>query len=128
MAKFFEECVRLKKRRRSAEMYHWCANSGTGIQVPCLRPICGSGSAEGRRTDTVVRIDFSIKTTVPAVNDYAGVTRATLDDRIPSSWVIRVQGGKAEFHAWLLRIWVYHRVSGSDMPLGIGRGSGSDAN
>ena len=56
-----------------------------------LRPICGSGSAEGRRTDTVVRIDFSIKTTVPAVNDYAGVTRATLDDRIPSSWVIRVQ-------------------------------------
>lgn len=25
MAKFFEECVRLKKRRRSAEMYHWCA-------------------------------------------------------------------------------------------------------
>ena len=25
MAKFFEECVRLKKRRRSAEKYHWCA-------------------------------------------------------------------------------------------------------
>jgi hypothetical protein len=25
MAKFFEECVRLKKRRTSAEMYHWCA-------------------------------------------------------------------------------------------------------
>jgi hypothetical protein len=25
MAKFFEECVRLKKWRRSAEMYHWCA-------------------------------------------------------------------------------------------------------
>jgi hypothetical protein len=25
MAKFFEECVRLKKRRRSAEMYHWRA-------------------------------------------------------------------------------------------------------
>jgi hypothetical protein len=25
MAKFFEECVRLKKRRRSAEIYHWCA-------------------------------------------------------------------------------------------------------
>jgi hypothetical protein len=25
MAKFFEECVRLKKRRKSAEKYHWCA-------------------------------------------------------------------------------------------------------
>ena len=30
MAKFFEECVRLKKRRRSAEMYHWCA-------ITCIR-------------------------------------------------------------------------------------------
>jgi hypothetical protein len=27
MAKFFEECVRLKKRRRSAEMYHWSMGS-----------------------------------------------------------------------------------------------------
>ena len=25
MARFFDECVKLKKRRRSAERYHWCA-------------------------------------------------------------------------------------------------------
>ena len=25
MAKFFDECGRLKKRRRSAKRYHWCA-------------------------------------------------------------------------------------------------------
>ena len=25
MAKFFDECVRLKKRHKSAERYHWCA-------------------------------------------------------------------------------------------------------
>jgi hypothetical protein len=30
MAKFFDERVRLKKRRRSAEKYHWCAMAYRG--------------------------------------------------------------------------------------------------
>jgi hypothetical protein len=30
MARFFDECVKLKKRRTSAERYHWCENWSTG--------------------------------------------------------------------------------------------------